>query len=170
MKVDNKQSEIYTPPKNRLIFGGIIFISGFLSPLLIPVVLATNFSAGLKSVLSGLLAVGIPELFMLIAVGVLGKEGFAYLKLKLFGFIKQYGPPDEVGKIRYSIGLVLFLSPLMIAFVTPYVFNHVSFIADNYVAISMVSDALLVIGLFVLGGNFWDKLRGLFLRNAKIQF
>ena len=170
MKVDNKQSEINTPPKNRLIFGGIIFISGFLCPILIPVVLAMNFSAGLKSVLSGLLAVGIPELFMLIAVGVLGKEGFAYLKLKLLGFIKQYGPPDEVGKIRYTIGLVLFLSPLMMAFVTPYVFNYVSFIADNYVAISMVSDALLVIGLFVLGGNFWDKLRGLFLRKAKIQF
>lgn len=32
------------------------------------------------------------------------------------------------------------------------------------------SDALLLISLFVLGGEFWDKLRALFIHQAKVRF
>ena len=76
------------PPGNRLFWGSIVFISGFLSPLLIPFVIATDLSTGLKSLVSGLLAFGIPELFMIIAVAILGKPGFNYLKSKIFKWFK----------------------------------------------------------------------------------
>jgi hypothetical protein len=32
-----------------------------------------------------------------------------------------------------------------------------------------VGDLLLISSLFVLGGDFWDKLRALFVHGAKVQ-
>ena len=81
--MDNNLIKIESlPPKGRLVTAGIIFISGFLSPLLIPVVTSSDLSIGWKTTLAGLLALGIPELFMIIAAAVAGKEGFNYLKNK----------------------------------------------------------------------------------------
>ncbi len=35
---------------------------------------------------------------------------------------------------------------------------------------TVLSGLLLLASLFVLGGDFWDKLRALFVRDAKTQF
>ena len=34
----------------------------------------------------------------------------------------------------------------------------------------ITGDIILLLSLFVLGGNFWDKLRALFIRDAKVAF
>lgn len=165
-----KRAEIKKPPKNRLVWGVVVFVSGFLTPLFMPLVLNSNLSTGLKSVFSGLLAFGIPELFMIIAAGILGKPGFNYLKKYIRLVFRVYGPPDSVSKSRYIIGLILFFIPILLALILPYMLNLVQVVAENYVTISIVSDGLLILSLFVLGGDFWDKLGGLFNRNAKMQF
>jgi hypothetical protein len=66
----------------RLTIGGAVIVVGFLSPLLIPLVASTNWSIGLKSAVSGLLALGIPEVFMIIGVAIVGKDGYQFLKEK----------------------------------------------------------------------------------------
>lgn len=167
---NNKIQESKKPPQNRLIWGTVIFISGFLTPLFIPLVVSSGLSTGFKTVLTGLLAFGIPELFMLLAAGILGKSGFNYLKRYLALILKRYGPPDTVSKTRYSIGLIMFFIPIVFAFILPYIFGHIPFILDYYLIISISGDLLLIAGLFILGGDFWDKLRGLFIRNSRIQF
>ncbi|MBW1773551.1 MAG: hypothetical protein JRJ82_11760 [Deltaproteobacteria bacterium] len=35
--------------------------------------------------------------------------------------------------------------------------------------ISLVGDAMFVCSFFVLGGDFWDKVRALFIHGAKAQ-
>lgn len=158
------------PPRNRLIIGGIVFVSGFLSPLFIPLVVASDLSTTIKSVLSGLLALGIPEIFMIIAVAILGKSGFAFLKSSIFSWFKKHGPPDTVSLIRYRIGLIMFSIPLILAIVQPYVEDHIQFMEQYRLYFIISGDIILFVSLFVLGGDFWDKLRGLFLRGAKIKF
>jgi len=155
------------PPKNRLILGGIVFISGFLSPLLIPWVLTLEISTGMKSLISGLLALGIPELFMLIAVGILGKEGFQYLKKTIFGWFRKYGPPNTVSKTRYNVGLILFSIPLILGLVQPYVEEYIPFMQQYKLYFIISGDLLLFVSLFVLGGDFWDKLRSLFIYRSR---
>ena len=82
-------------PKGRLYAGGIIFIAGFLSPLLVPLVTSSPLPVEWKTAISGLLLIGIPELAMLVAAAVMGKEGFNYLKQLLFGFFgKHFAPPE----------------------------------------------------------------------------
>ena len=39
-----------------------------------------------------------------------------------------------------------------------------------YVAIAVVGDVMFIVSLFVLGGDFWDKLRGLFSQKARMHF
>ena len=167
--VEKNKVEIVVPPKGRLIWGGIVFVSGFLSPLLIPLVIGSDLSAGFKSLISGVLALGIPELFMLMAAAILGKAGFSYLKSKIFGWFKKYGPPDTVSLTRYRIGLIFFLLPILIGFVLPYVWELVPFIKQYLFIIVISGDAILLISLFILGGDFWDKLRSLFVYNSRVE-
>jgi hypothetical protein len=164
---EEKNIALVSPPKGRLIWGGIIFVSGFLSPLLIPLVINMDLSTGLTSLISGLLALGIPELFMIIAVGILGKQGFQYLKDKIFSWIKKYGPPDTVSILRYRIGLILFSLILISGLALPYIWNFIPFIKNNLLIIVLTEDILLIASLLILGGDFWDKLRSLFIYNSR---
>jgi hypothetical protein len=167
MNTSNPDTPQQKPPRGRLIWGGIVFVSGFLSPLLIPLVLASGMSSAVKTVVSGLLAVGIPELFMIIAAAILGKSGFKYLKTKIFSWLKKYGPPDRVSLARYRIGLVFFSIPLLAGLVLPYIWEVVPFIRENLFVIVLSGDIMLLISLFVLGGDFWDKLRSLFIHGSR---
>lgn len=150
-------------PSNRLIGGSLVFIIGQLSPLLIPFVLSTSLSTGMKTALSGILMLGIPELAILLAIVIMGKAGFAYLKGKIGGFFKQYGPPDKVSKTRYTIGLIMFIIPLFIGWILPYVEHLIPGYDQYHLWINIPGDILLVLSLFVLGGDFWEKLRSLFI-------
>jgi hypothetical protein len=154
--------------KTRLILGGVILVVGFMSPLLIPLVTATDWGIGIKATLSGLLAFGIPEVFMLIAVAVLGKQGYEFLKGIAFKFLKRFAPSDSVSLVRYRIGLVLFSFPLLVGWIQPYLGHYFSFIQELPLWFSTIGDLMLFSSFFVLGGDFWDKFSGLFKHNVKV--
>ncbi len=159
------------PPRGRLILGGVIFVSGFLCPLLVPLVTASDLSPAWKATLSGLLLLGIPEIFMLIAVAVLGKPGFAFLKAKILGFLKRtVEPPEAVSLARYRAGLVLFVSPLFLGWVSPYVAPVIFGDRQPDLWYSVGGDVMFIASFFVLGGEFWDKVRALFVHGAKAAF
>ena len=156
------------PPKGRLILGGAIFVFGLSCPVLVPLVLASGLPAGWKSVLSGLLLLGIPELFTIAAVAVLGKAGFNYLKSRLYAAFKRHAaPPEIVSRRRYRIGLALFVLPLFFGFLAPYVGSFIPGFDAHSRVISAAGDVLLLSSLFVLGGDFWDKLQALFIYDAR---
>ena len=157
-------------PTVRLYVGGTIFVAGFLAPLLIPLVAASSLSAGLKAAVSGLLALGIPELGMLVAVAVMGKPGFAFLKTRLGRFLRQYGPPATVSPVRYRVGLVMFTLPLFVAWVTPYAPYLLHGFDPNQLPVAITGDVMLLASLLVLGGDFWDKLRSLFVHESRAYF
>jgi len=156
------------PPKVRLISGAVIFITGIFSPVFIPIVVTSGLPEWLIAVLSGLLAFGIPELFMIIAVAIMGKDGFAFLRSKLGTFLKPLAPPDEVSRIRYNVGLVLFCVPIIVAILSPYLDLKFHFLEDIPFYFTVITDLMIITSLFVLGGNFWDKLRALFIHRAKV--
>jgi len=157
-------------PKNRLIIGAAVFIVGQLSPLLIPLVLSMNIGTGIKTAISGFLMLGVPELAIMLSIVIMGKAGFAFLKSKIGRFFKQHGPPDTVSKTRYTIGLILFIIPFGIGWLLPYFEHLIPWYKAYHLWINISGDVLLIISLFVLGGDFWDKLRSLFIYNQKPNF
>jgi hypothetical protein len=155
--------------KARFRLGATILIIGFFSPLLIPLVTATDLPTKWKATLSGALALGIPELFSIIAIAIMGKQGLLHLKEILGKLIRKYGPPETVSHNRYRIGLTMFIIPLLMAWILPYACNLLPFYQANLIAFSIGGDLLFVSSVFVLGGEFWDKLQALFVYGAKVE-
>lgn len=154
-------------PSNRLAAGAIVFIVGQMSPLLIPFVLSSELNGGIKTALSGILILGIPELAIILSIVIMGKAGFTFLKNKIGGIFKQYGPPDTVSKTRYIIGLFMFIIPFGIGWLLPYFAHLIPWYETYHIWINLSGDILLIISLFVLGGDFWEKLRSLFIYDQK---
>jgi hypothetical protein len=96
----------------RLKLGAGLFGLSILLPLAgVPLVAWFNFSTRVTATITGGLLVA-AEVMGLAAVAVMGKSGYALIKKKMLGFIKQYGPPNKVSRLRYRIGLVMFCTPI----------------------------------------------------------
>jgi hypothetical protein len=126
-------------------------------------------SAGWKATLSGLLLLGLPELAILVAVAILGKSGYQYLKEKILLVIKRRVIPKEVSRTRYRLGLVVFFLPILWGWASPYVQEVSPLLSEHRIGIAVGGDVLLVVGLVLLGGEFWEKLRQLFTHRSGDQ-
>ena len=109
--------------------------------------------------LSVILVLGVPEAFMLIAIAILGKQSFDYLKSRLW---KSVQPADKVSSTRYRIGLVLFFPPILFGWLQPYRELWITEFEAYQVRLAIVGDIIFAISLFVLGGDFWLKIKALF--------
>jgi len=168
--MENDSTTAVQPPSGwRLGMGVVLFVLGLICPIFIPLVTGTDLPAKWKAGISGLLALGIPELLWMAAVAVLGKAGFSYIKGRFFSSFKKVAPPDVVSRTRYRFGLVMFLLPILFGWLVPYAPHLVPGYGVHRFAINLVGDLLLISSLFVLGGDFWDKLRALFIHEAKAQ-
>jgi hypothetical protein len=134
------------------------------------VITATDLPTRWKTIISGALAVGIPEVFTIVAIAIMGKSGYNFIKERIFSFLKKHGPPDRVSLTRYRIGLFMFVIPIAFAWLGPYGAHHIPGYDTYRFVVSLIGDVMFVASLFVLGGDFWDKIRALFSYNAKATF
>lgn len=136
--------------------------------VLVPIASAVGATGAQIATLVGVLFVS-NKILLIAAIAVMGKAGFAQLKATLRGHLKSLMAwPDEIGVVRHRIGLVCFCLPLLAAFLDHQVDVLAPQLAPYKVAIRVVGDLMLVASFFLLGANFWDKLRALFIREAKV--
>ncbi|MNJ80684.1 hypothetical protein D3C77_791590 [compost metagenome] len=62
----------------------------------------------------------------------------------------------------------MFCLPLVTALLEPYVDNLWPGLRPNLWQVQLLGDLMLIASFFVLGGNFWEKLRALFIRTARV--
>ena len=150
--------------------GAALFGMSILLPIAgIPLVATLGLSAAMTASVSGALLVG-AEVLGVAAVAVMGKSGFAFIKSRVFGFLKQYGPPQKVSRGRYRIGLVIFCVPLLFAWLSPYIARRIPGLLSHPLPLAIGGDILILVSLLLLGGDFWDKIRSLFIHNAEVRF
>jgi hypothetical protein len=154
----------------RFRLGSVLFFLGLVFPIFIPLVLMIDMSAKWKAAVTGLMTFGIPELLWIAAAAILGKEGFKAIKGKVFLCIKKCGPPDHVSRTRYTIGLFMFVLPLLFGWLEPYILTLLPGYAPNRIIYNISGDVMFIFSFFVLGGDFWDKLQALFVHGAKAIF
>ena len=157
-------------PGWRFRLGVSFFALGLVCPVFVPLLAASGLSTQWKTILSGILMLGIPELLWVVAVAVMGKAGFDYIKARVFGFFKRHAVPRTVSRTRYRIGLALFLLPVLFGWLAPYGPGAIPGYESQRFAVNLAGDLLLLTSLFVLGGDFWEKLRALFVYEAKVRF
>jgi hypothetical protein len=166
VKKKNDQSEV---PKSRLILAAAIIVLSLASAALIPLVLMLPVSSEVKTTLSGLLIFGIPQGLTAIAIAVVGKKGYQYLKGRFFKLIMRQMPADKVSNRRYNLGLIMLVLPLMLAWAHPFLAHFIPKFQTAPLWVFICSDILLISSFFVLGGDFWDKLRGLFKHDVIVS-
>ncbi len=154
----------------RLITGIALIAAAWLTPLFIPLVTTLALSTTLKTMLSGFLLVGAPEVLTLAAIVILGKDGFNFIKARLLALIRQAAPRARVSRTRYRIGLWLLLPHLVFNYLIYYAPHLIPGYGVYRLPMNLTADALFIATLFVLGGDFWDKLRALFVYEARVCF
>jgi membrane protease YdiL (CAAX protease family) len=152
----------------RLKAGIALLLISIILPIMgIPLVAGLDLSGAIAASLSGAMLIG-AELLGVAAIAVMGKPGYQYIKSWVFGFLKQYGPPKEVSRTRYYIGLVMFCVPLVFGWMSPYATDLIPGFMENPTPYAVAGDMMLLASLFVLGGDFWDKIRALFVWSDKV--
>jgi hypothetical protein len=166
LKNENGAKEAITPKAGwRIKAGFAIFTVSMVWPILLPILKVIGLPAQSITVFAGVMVVA-AELMLIAAAAIAGKEGLAYIKQRIFGFLKPYGPPRKVSAARYKTGLVTFGLPLLYAFLSPYIGKYIPGVDNHRVIYAVAGDLMLLVGLFLLGGDFWDKLRALFIHKA----
>lgn len=151
----------------RLYLGLFFFGLSWFMPFTGIWIASSNLPAAVKAVLIGLLSIGGPEIVALISITILGKECFELLVGKCFSFLKKLAPKGSVSKTRYKIGLVMFVLPILPWYILAYAPEVLPRSHEERLTICLLSDFCFWSSLFVLGGDFWDKLRALFIFEAR---
>lgn len=164
MNVDTNptSSAVEKPPSRWRYYGGwFFFILCWLLPFASPLVSMLGFSKTTTAMIIGGLILGGPELCGLIAIALWGKTTFNYFMARLYRVLKRLGPPGTVSVGRYYVGLFLFMSSFIPSWIIAYAPTLVNDKLRVYIVLSF--DILFVMSFFVLGGDFWEKIRALFI-------
>ncbi len=156
-------------PGARLYIGlGIFILSFFMLPTGL---FLQRFAVHhvLKHVIIGVFWL-IAPIMKITSVGILGKPSYLYIKSIFRYRIVKVIKPYHASRLRYNIGLFLFCLPLIPTYIMAYA---PQFFASNFylrLILNIAFDVVFIISLFVLGGDFWDKLKALFSFSAKVSF
>ena len=157
------------PSTGRLILGGCVLVAGQFFSVFVPAIAGSGLSLQMTAFLSGAMYFVLPELCFMAAVAIWGNPGYQAIKAAVFRFLGRQAPRAVVGGHHYRLGLVMFTVPLGLAWLSPYLVS-----ADDTALVTtpyaIASDAIFLASFFVLGGEFWDKFRALFVPTAVAHF
>ncbi|HEX8542228.1 MAG TPA: transporter suffix domain-containing protein [Pseudomonas sp.] len=137
--------------------------------LTVPIMAAVGVPGSRIAALTGILFIS-NKVLLILVIAIMGKSGFQQLKRSVFGYVSNLAPSVdlEVGPTRHKIGVVMFCLPLIAAFLEPYIDTIWPGLRPNLWQAQALGDAMFIGSFFVLGGNFWDKVRALFIRTARV--
>jgi hypothetical protein len=171
--------------------GIAMFIAATALWLIVPLAALAGAPSGRIAALTGIVFVG-NKVMLLACIAIMGKAGFQRLKSLVFGYAKGLAPGGfgwlgrldplgrlggtgapavpvgPVGPVRHAIGLVMFCVPLVWAVFGAYVDLFWPGLRPNVWPLQALGDAVLIASFFVLGGEFWNKIRALFVRSATV--
>jgi hypothetical protein len=141
----------------------VFFILFLATPAFIPLVMLLPISDGAKAIVSAILALGLPELFAVLAIAIMGRENFDRLLAPILRFIRRVSPPT-VSRRRYLIGLGFFLVPLLEAFLFLHVREWRDLFENHTLVRAIVWNVMFWSSFLILGGDFRMKIVSLFTR------
>lgn len=157
--------------KNLKFYIGIaLLLLSCLLPVLAFWVATLPLPAAAKATIIGAITVGGPDILAILAVSLLGKQAFDLITGKVLAALSRLAPHGSVGKARYKVGLVLFMLPVIPTYIMGYAPHLLPDVSPARLYVSVGSDVIFITSLFVLGGDFWDKLRALFVYDARVTF
>ncbi|WP_044211142.1 transporter suffix domain-containing protein [Flammeovirga sp. OC4] len=132
-----------------------IIVLGVICPVFGLIVPFLGLSKAVTATLITFFVVGGPEIFLLIGGLLAGKEGVQIVKKKIK---RIFGLPEEdypATSSQYRIGVICMIAWFFITVVPGYFprLFEMPFIRDNLLYLSIGTDLLLILGVFVFGGH-----------------
>ena len=140
--------------------GWVFFVLSFVLPLAGLLVPFLGLHKATTVVVTGALLVGAPEVAIVVAVALWGKETFAYFMGRAKGLLRLVAPPERVSPARYRLGLVIIAASFLPSWVFAYAPHWLH--DDSRIPVLVAADLVFVASFFVLGGEFWARVRALF--------
>jgi hypothetical protein len=162
-------------PQWRYWLGLALVILSLILPILALILLPIlGFPPDVNAVVLGLSVAGGPDLLLVAAAAVMGKENLERLTAKLGPWFRRLLRWDSVTRRRYTIGLwvltISFLLPFAIA-----LFFDGSVVDANgdpgwgyYVMIA--STIAFILAFLSMGAPLWERVRAVFTWEARISF
>ncbi|WER50585.1 transporter suffix domain-containing protein [Cupriavidus sp. WKF15] len=135
--------------------------------LAVPVAATAGASPTQVATLTGAIVVA-NKIMLLASVAVMGKPGFMRVKAIVLRYLRRAASGDPIGPVRHALGLAMFCLPLLSAMLEPYVDAIWPDLRPKLWEAQLLGDVMLVASVFVLGGEFWNKVRALFIRTARV--
>ncbi|MDF1828054.1 MAG: transporter suffix domain-containing protein [Legionellaceae bacterium] len=147
--------------------GVVCIVLSFVSPLVALIIPWFNLAVETKATLVTVFLVGIPEVFLLLGAALAGKEATQALTAKVrayFGKQKKVSP-SPISRLRYRVGLSLFFGGMLLNWILSYVGpEFIPKVGINYYWLTMfLIDVITILGFFVAGAPFWEKIKKLFI-------
>jgi len=139
--------------------GMTLFCLSFILPLFSFAIPSFGLSTATTATIIAFLTVGSPEICLLLSVIFLGKKVLNHYKKKIFTWFKRALKP--VSKSRYYFGIALMLATSIPFYVYAYMSQVSDYSARLYILVA--SDLVFIFSFFIVGGEFWDKLKRLFI-------
>lgn len=153
----------------RLKIGVLLLIIGLIAPLGVYPIVQSDLPVAAKTIIGGIVAFSF-ELLAIPAVAIMGKENFNRIMKCVSGWFGRLKPSARVGRLRYNIGLVMFVLPIVPTYVMAYFPKLLPDCSPERLLVNIGADVVFLLSLFILGGEFWDKLRSLFVWRARAVF
>jgi hypothetical protein len=83
----------------RIKAGFVIFAASIAWPVLLPLLPLLGASGATVAAFTGVMVV-VAEIMLLAGAAIAGKDGFAFIKSGILGFLGSFGPPERVGRTR----------------------------------------------------------------------
>lgn len=157
--------------QTRFVVGCILLVTGILCGLTIPFLSMFHIKHDKAAIVSFLMLSHHGLTFLSIAV--MGRKNFDRLMEPFHSAARKAGekikPAGNVSRDRYRIGLIMLVTPLIVV-TAMHVVHEFALTHETRVAISLFMQMMFLASFFVLGGDFWDKARALFVWDARAVF
>jgi hypothetical protein len=117
--------------------------------------------------LAGLLVAGAPEVLCILAIGLLGRDTFQYFVHKAKAALRRAVLDRPASRLRYYTGLTIILLSWLPAYISAY-FPAALPGGNARIYILAGTDLAFVVSVFLMGGEFWEKVRRIFIYEGKI--
>lgn len=134
--------------------GMVFIVLGIFSPLIGLGVPLLDLPSGTSTALVTFFMVGGPEIFLVVGGALAGKQAIETIKKEFFKY---------AGKARYEFGLILFVTTVFINWVFVYLnlLENYAFDINTRLIITLCIDVTTIISIFVMGPEFFEKLKRL---------
>ena len=151
----------------RFVAGVTVLGLSMLLPLAALVVPFLGLPVAQSALIAGALVAGAPEVLMLLAVALLGRQNFDRIvgAAKKFLFTTFFSKPVSRG--RYYAGLAICLLSFLPIYVAGYVPSWMP-VGNGRIAVLAAADLAFIFSFFIMGGEFWEKFRRLFVWEGRV--